>query len=179
MILSLAFGLTTYFSKPDLTAYYQEVARVKSQRIQKVSPTPSQTPIPTPTPKPSQGYSEISITSETVKNYMMAEINSYRKNQGKGEVQTDKYTCEFAKVRASEVAKNFNHDGFQNRIKNKTLPYPSYSYVTENIAMNSNYKNVVKGWINSAGHAENMRADTPNVCVEKFGNFYAYEGWKS
>lgn len=169
MILELTFGLTTYFSKPDLTAYYQEVARVKSLKSQKISPMP----------QPTQSYSEPVSNSEMVKNYMMAEINSYRKSQGRSEVQTDKYTCAFAKVRAEEIAKNFNHDGFQNRLKSKTLPYPSYAYVTENIAMNSNYKNVVKVWIDSPGHAENMRADTPFVCVEKFGNFYAYEGWRS
>lgn len=62
------------------------------------------------------------------------------------------------------------------------LPTPSEKgylmLVTENIARAANYKDVVKLWINSPGHAANLFADTPYACVENYGNFYAYEGWK-
>ena len=108
----------------------------------------------------------------------MGKINEYRASVGLPSVKTDKYTCEFAVTRAAEIVNNFNHDGFQNRVNSKTLPYPSFSSVTENIAMTSNYKDVVNMWINSSGHAANMRKDTPYVCVEKIGNYYAYEGWR-
>lgn len=93
-------------------------------------------------------------------------------------MKTDSYSCDFAKLRAEEIAQNFNHDGFSNRINAKSLPYPSYHEVTENIAMTPDYKDVVSMWINSSGHAENMRRDTPLVCVERNGNYYAYEGWR-
>lgn len=108
----------------------------------------------------------------------MNAVNNYRAAQGLSSVQTDSYTCSFAKTRAKEISVAFNHDGFNNRVASKTLPYPSYQSVTENIAMTSNYKDVVNMWINSPGHAANMRADTPYVCVEQYGSYFAYEGWK-
>ena len=133
--------------------------------------TPTKTPSPTPT-------STTSGATDEKQTYIMNAINDYRRSKGLSAVKTDKYTCEFAKIRASEITKGFNHDGFRNRITSKSLPYPSYSLVTENIAMTSDYKKVVSMWINSAGHAENMRRDTPFVCVESSGNYYAYEGWR-
>lgn len=140
-------------------------------------PTPVATPKPTPTSTPRPTTAPSSST-DSVQSFIMNEINDYRKSQGLSAVKTDPYTCNFAKTRAQEITSNFNHDGFRNRIDNKTLPYPSYSRVTENIAMTSDYKQVVSMWINSSGHAENMRQDTPYVCVERNGNYYAYEGWK-
>ncbi len=194
MFLGLITGFTLSITKPDLTAYYQEVERIKNEARQQVGPTQTPTNIPIPKPSPTPKPSPVLKSSPTskptvtptpiqntadVKTYIMGEINKYRLTQGLSEVKTDKYTCEFAATRAKEVASNFSHDGFQSRIDNKTLPYPSYHYITENIAMNSNYKNVVQAWINSSGHAKNMRADTPFVCVEKYGNYYAYEGWRN
>ena len=44
--------------------------------------------------------------------------------------------------------------------------------------MNSDPDNVVKSWIDSPGHNENIQKDTPYVCIARNGNFYAYEGWK-
>ena len=58
------------------------------------------------------------------------------------------------------------------------LDYHSWSKVTENIAETPNYAEVVNLWANSPGHAENMRADTPFVCVRQAGNYFAYEGMK-
>lgn len=132
---------------------------------------------PAPTPQPPQNPTP-QIVADNVKSFLMTAINDYRKSQGLSEVKTDSNTCDFAKTRAREISQNFNHDGFNNRIQNHTLPYPSYHTITENIAMNPNYKNVVAGWISSAGHAANMRADTPFVCVENAENYYVYEGWK-
>jgi len=108
----------------------------------------------------------------------MQEINNYRRSQGLSEVKTDSYTCDFAAIRAQEISSAFNHDGFSNRLSSKTLPYPSYSVVIENLAKISDYQKVVTLWINSSGHAANMRKDTPFVCVAQNGNFFAYEGFK-
>ncbi len=150
-----------------------------------LTPTPTKNNTPTPTvisPKNDKPTPTATKPSDTQTNqvqiYIMKEINKYRASKGLSEVVTDPYTCKFAKVRAKEISTDFSHDGFSNRIRNKTLPYPSYSRITENLAMTSNYKNVVSMWINSPGHAENMRQDTPYVCVEAYGNYYAYEGWR-
>jgi len=108
----------------------------------------------------------------------MNQINAYRASQGLSSVQTSDQTCNFASIRAKEISTSFNHDGFNQRISSKTLPYTSWSKVTENIAMTSDYKSVVSMWQNSAGHAANMRAETPYVCVVQNGNYYAYEGMR-
>lgn len=119
-----------------------------------------------------------STTSDLKKDFIMQKINDYRKSQGLSEVKSDLNTCNFAKTRAEEISSNFNHDGFRSRIDSKTLPYSGYGGVTENIAMNSDYTKIVDMWINSSGHADNMRKDTPYVCVESKDNYYAYEGWR-
>ncbi len=154
-------------------------------------PSPVATPVPTSTPLPEPSSTPFSVTpsptpvttpapanSDNQTSYFLEQINNYRHSQGLASVQTDTYTCNFAALRAQEIAVSFNHDGFTNRINSKSLPYPSYHFVTENIAMNSNSQNVINAWINSPGHAANMRADTLYVCVKSSGNFYAYEGWK-
>jgi uncharacterized protein YkwD len=137
-------------------------------------PIATATPRPTTSPTPSSTL----LTYQQKQDYIMNAINAYRASQGLYAVKKDTYTCNFAKVRAKEISTNFSHDGFRSRINNHTLPYPSFRLITENIAMTSNYKNVVSMWINSSGHALNMRRDTPYVCVEFYGNYFAYEGWK-
>ncbi len=142
------------------------------------TPTPTPTTIPTPTPTQPALPSVIqSVSSDSIQSYIMQKINEYRSSLGLSRVTTDGNTCNFAKTRAQEITTSFNHDGFTSRINNHSLPYSTYHEVTENIAMTSDYKEVVTMWINSPGHAENMRRDTPFVCVERSGNYYAYEGW--
>lgn len=139
----------------------------------KAGPTKSSTPTRTPTPT-----KILSTSTDSKKQYIMQAINDYRKSRGLSPVKTDSYTCDFAKIRAKEIVTQFNHDGFRSRINSRSLPYPGYSLVTENLARTSDYKRVVPMWIASSGHAENMRKDTPYVCVESSGDYYAYEGWR-
>ena len=172
------------------------VTLTQTPKIKKVTPTPTKKPVtptptkkqltPTPTkkpttPTPTKGQTPTVAQTATndVTGYIMNEINSYRASQGLGSVQTSSETCSFAQTRAQEITTNFNHDGFAQRRDNKTMPYASWSAITENIAMTSNYKDVVTMWKNSSGHAANMRANTPYVCVMQSGNYYAYEGMKS
>ncbi len=132
-------------------------------------PTVKVTSIPTP------------LTTSTltdIQGYIMQEINKFRASSGLSSVKTSKETCDFAKTRAQEISISFNHNGFNNRLKNHTVPYAHWTKITENIAKTSNYKNVVSLWAKSSGHAANMRADMPFVCVAQYGNFYAYEGMK-
>lgn len=147
------------------------------------TPTPTKSVTPTPTTKPSTTPMPTSVSStnsllDSKQQYMVNAINAYRKQNGLSPVQPDKYTCSFANTRAKEIVTNFSHDGFSQRLNSKTLPYPGYSLITENITMTSNYQNVVNMWIVSPGHALNMRKDTPYVCVAYSGNYYAYEGWR-
>lgn len=179
LITVIVSSLLSYFTLSTFASHKQtRRIEVKSQRISrttKVTPTNTPTPTPTPTEKP-KFPTDVLLSDE--QRYILDEINAYRAKHGLSEVKTDKYTCDFAKVRAAEISTSFNHDGFRNRINNKSLPYPNYKLVTENLASTSDYKKVVTLWVNSSGHAENMRKDTPYVCVEKNGKYYAYEGWK-
>lgn len=139
-----------------------------------IATTPAATPLVTPTPAPTV----LAETTDSVHAYIMTEINAYRRSLGLSEIQTDPYTCDFAKVRAIEISTGFDHSGFSSRRANNTLPYPTFTKVTENIARTANYQQVADMWINSPPHAQNLRKDTPFVCAESYGNFYAYEGWK-
>lgn len=148
-----------------------------------VSPTikpvkPTKPVLPTKPEKQTVPATESADQSGDPMSFIMSEINKYRSSNGLSHVQTSDETCSFAATRASEIVANFSHDGFQSRIDSKTLPYASWSSVTENIAMTSKYTEVVSMWINSPGHAANMRQDTPFVCVHQSGNYYAYVGMK-
>lgn len=134
--------------------------------------TPQPTSQPTPTPTPTQGSTGNGNSS------ILDGINNFRVSKGLSRATSNPETCEFAKTRAGEISSAFNHDGFNQRISGKTLPYSSYSIVTENIAENSDPTQVINMWINSAPHAENMQKDTPFICVVQNGNYFAYEGWK-
>lgn len=129
------------------------------------SPLPSVTPFPDPSPV-KKG------------NSILDQVNQYRAKYGLNKVIENAAACAFARLRLEEVAQQFNHDGFQNRIKSGTLPYPDYSRVTENLAKTNASENVVPMWSNSPAHAANMREDTPYVCIARSGEYYVYEGWK-
>lgn len=109
---------------------------------------------------------------------LIDQVNAYRASQGLGPVQVSTETCNFASTRAQEITTNFSHDGFNSRLSGGTLPYAHWTAVTENIAETANPQSVVQLWINSPEHAANMRADTPYVCIQQNGNYYAYEGMK-
>ncbi|HCS78895.1 TPA: hypothetical protein DIV55_04075 [Patescibacteria group bacterium] len=155
----------------------QPITKITKIRKQRASPLPSATPTPRPkddqplaeTPKPSPVQNENSI---------LFQVNQYRKKYGLSAVIENATVCAFARLRLGEVTQQFNHDGFQDRIKSSTLPYPGYERVTENLAKTVDYKNVVGLWSNSSGHAANMREDTPYACIASSGEYYVYEGWK-
>ena len=133
-----------------------------------LEPAPSSSLIPAPTQIPGSGDLEM----------IMNQINDFRLSNGLTRVETNDTTCRFAKTRVLEISTNFSHEGFNNRVNSNALPYPPYKLVTENIAMTSIPSAVVNLWINSPEHAQNMKSDTPYVCVGMLGNYYAYEGLK-
>ncbi len=135
-------------------------------------------PSPSPSASTAQKPIVLSTHSTEIKDFIQSAINDFRLRKGLAEVKPNTETCAFAKTRAGEIAQNFNHDGFTSRVNSKTLPYPSYHQVTENIAETTNYKQVVAMWIASPGHRDNLAKDTPFVCVELQGNYYVYEGWQ-
>ena len=125
-----------------------------------------------------QTFAQAQPSEAEMSTYLLKEINAYRSQYGLSPVRTSTQTCAFAKIRAREIVSDFEHTGFRGRINNKTLPYTSWTAVTENIATTYDYKRVVSLWIKSPSHAENMHKNTPFVCVQRQGNYYAYEGMK-
>ncbi|MEK7571121.1 MAG: CAP domain-containing protein [Patescibacteria group bacterium] len=137
--------------------------------IKAITPTPTARVLGVQTPK------KVPTTDHSL---FLAEINAYRAKYNLTPVQASNQTCAFAKTRAQEIVSDFSHRGFRSRINAKTLPYTQWSSATENIAMTTKSEEVVSLWINSPAHAANMRKDTPFVCVQKYGDNYAYEGMK-
>lgn len=188
LAIFLFFGIQPTIPSPTKLDTNHIVLAAHTQ-VKKLPTPASNAASPTPTPKLVQTKAQVTystpvsvapvVPTVTEKlQFIMQGINTYRHEHGLGKVVTSQVTCDFANVRAGEVAMKFDHSGFDTRIQNHTLPYGHYSYVTENIAETGNYEDVVNLWINSPSHAANMRADTPYVCVGISGNFYAYEGFK-
>lgn len=147
-------------------------------KIQVPSLTRTTLPSLTPTPTIFEPESK-AISTESPTDSILNQVNEYRTSLGLSRVGSNSETCSFAQTRAKEIASldTFNHGGFRNRINSKTLPYPGYHEVTENIAYNIDFTDVVNRWISSPGHAENMRKNTKFVCIGKYGDYYASEGW--
>lgn len=120
----------------------------------------------------------VTVPPNEVTSYIMKQINAYRTSNNLSPVQVSEETCNFAKIRAQEIATNYSHDGFNARIENGTVPYEYWTKVTENIARAPSYKQVFSLWEHSPPHAANMRADTPYVCVIQNGKYFAYVGMK-
>jgi len=141
----------------------------------------AQTALPTvalqPTQPPQQPVQSAPQLSD-VSAYILQGVNDYRASFGLSPVQSNQETCDFASVRAQEIASGFNHDGFYNRVNNHTIPYSQWSHATENIAQAPEYKEVVNLWKNSPEHAANMRDNTPYVCIEQYQSYFAYEGMR-
>lgn len=184
-LILLDFFVAFILSNIGIAASSQGKQKVLSASISKL-PTPAPTltptpallststsiPIPTalPTPTPTQ--------SQTLSSELLKQVNDFRASNGLPSVQTNGYTCGFASIRAQEISQNFNHDGFNQRLGSRTLPYPSYSLVVENIEENSDSSQVITDWIASPGHNANMRADTTYACIANSGDYYTYEGYK-
>lgn len=169
----------TFFSFLEnyLLVYINHDTQVLAEQIQ---PTLLPTIVPTlqlvyqPTQVPVQQNPQLSDVSA----YILNGVNAYRSSLGLNHVQASAETCSFATTRAQEITNGFNHNGFYTRVNNHTLPYAQWSHATENIAEAPDYKEVVTLWENSPEHAANMRDNTPYICIEQNGNYFAYEGMR-
>jgi uncharacterized protein YkwD len=172
------------FFKQDILAYATGAANTNHVLAAQISPLP---PTPLPTQQPTIVPTQTSVPSQppvqpaslsTISTYLLNGVNEYRTSLGLSPVQSSAETCAFASTRAQEIASGFNHDGFNNRVANHTIPYSYWSHATENIAQAPNYQEVVTLWKNSPEHAANMRDNTQYVCIEQYHSFYAYEGMR-
>jgi uncharacterized protein YkwD len=142
------------------------------------SPSPSLSPSPAPIAVPLSPIHKPSPNQLSPQELLLVEINKYRASRNLKPLATSLEVCNFAQTRAQEISTGFNHEGFNNRVNSKTLPYKSFSEVVENIAQNSNYKEVLNSWLNSPPHTANLEKDVPFGCVAILNSFYVYEGLK-
>ncbi|MBI2621655.1 MAG: hypothetical protein HYW63_03380 [Candidatus Levybacteria bacterium] len=182
-ILTALIGFVTSANAPQ-----QNIAGITSEEVF-ITPTislsePEASPSrrPTITPKQTPTVTDILVypskSPEAGVTDLLQQINSFRAGKGLPPLAANSETCFFAKTRVFEIMSNFSHDEFRQRIDSKTLPYPSWSEVAENIAMNSDPDKVVPGWITSSGHNENLSKDVPYGCVVSNGNHFVFEAWK-
>lgn len=185
-IFPFLYSLTLFvFKDPSPSKNSSRVLSAKTTKktYMRISISPSEsTPSATPTPTSLRTIpAKQRLTpnpSFSPTDYILEEINRYRAQKGLSRVSSNSETCSFAKTRADEISHNFTHDGFNKRVTDKNLPYPSYQEVTENIAYNTSYADVVPRWIASPGHEENIRENTPFICIARSGDYYAFEGWR-
>ena len=86
-------------------------------------------------------------------------MNEERKSEGLSELTTTTVLCEAANIRAAEIAEVFDHNRPDGRSCFTVLKECgiSYSSAGENIAAGyATPEDVVKGWMNSSGHKENI-----------------------
>jgi uncharacterized protein YkwD len=90
------------------------------------------------------------------------QINQYRQSRNLPPLKLDSRITQQARLHSQRMAAksaSFSHDGFEQRYKAIAREIPLRG-AAENIAYNQGYSDpvsiVVKGWINSAGHHENM-----------------------
>lgn len=164
----------SFFSllEKSLLAFITSKEQVLADQIQ-----PTATPTTLPTIEPTTQSIQAPQLSD-VSAYILNGVNEYRASLDLSPVQSSAQTCAFAATRAKEITNGFTHDGFYSRVKNHTIPYATWEHATENIAEAPDYKEVVTLWKNSPEHAANMRDNTSYVCIEQYGNFYAYEGMR-
>src|SRR3989338_1993599 len=127
----------------------QMIPSVTPSYIPTLTPTfvPTQTPTSTPVPTSMPTNIPTPTISNDKKGFILQAINEFRKSKGVSEASSDTQTCNFANTRASEIAINFNHDGFNNRMSSNSLPYPAFSSVTEKDRKSTDYKkNLVLGF---------------------------------
>lgn len=181
LVLLLHKTLQNSSSSKVLAAHSSAITPADAEIAATYTPTLAPSPTYTPTPsikKAVRRFTALTRGTTNPSDYILGKINEYRISRGLSPVTANTETCSFAKTRAEEISHSFTHDGFTDRISNNNLPYPSYHDITENIAYNTNYGDVVNTWIASPGHEENIRKNTPFICVGKYGNYYVMEGWR-
>jgi uncharacterized protein YkwD len=137
-----------------------------SKPVQVATPTPTKAPIVPPTTAPTTN--ELSS--------MMSEVNAYRAKNGLSSVTTDSKSCAYATQRSKEIVSDFSHNGFNST--RLAQAYGRYSSAFENIASGYTYRTVINAWINSAGHAANMRSNVTYVCIGWTGSAFVMEGYR-
>ncbi len=106
---------------------------------------------------------ESASTAPKLEDDILILINRYRKSKGLPELTNNLAIETEARRHSMAMATKriaFGHDGFNIRSKIVTSKVPGTNAVAENVAFGSNTaKEVVDGWLNSAGHKKNIEGN--------------------
>lgn len=121
-----------------------------NQALSRSKPTAT----PSPTPKPINKY----VLWSLIQNWRIENnLQPYIENQ---------IVCEIAEIRLKDVARNFSHDGFK-----ETAVRYSYTAMGENLARKHRDEDgVLKGWLVSPKHLENLNESYTSSCLATDGN---------
>lgn len=94
---------------------------------------------------------------------ILKEVNAYRSTKGLPALKMLEKASEQAREHSRNMALNktpFGHDGFEERIDKISATAGRMMAAAENVALGElTAKEVVKGWINSAGHRKNIEGN--------------------
>jgi uncharacterized protein YkwD len=110
-------------------------------------------------------------TMPQVQSNLNAAVNTYRQQNGKGNLQSLNELCQVAETRVKEITSNFSHDGYE------ALVAPlGYTSVAENIFYSSKYavEENITAWHESSGHRENMLGNFMYGCGVERGGYAVF-----
>lgn len=110
-----------------------------------------------------EGSSSGTFNAASMNRDILYHVNEYRKKKGLGSLQSIAIADEQAALHSKNMAlkkTSFSHNGFEQRIAIISKTAGTMQAAAENVAYgNLSAAEVVKGWINSAGHRKNIEGN--------------------
>lgn len=108
-------------------------------------------------------------------NILWDNVLAWRLNQGLSVYVKDPKLCEYARSRVLEVSRDWSHDGFLGD-EDWMHKFTGYSNMGENLAKGYNTEDeVLKGWLFSPTHKENLLESYTHSCIVCKDGFCAQE----
>jgi hypothetical protein len=127
-----------------------------------ISPEAQETPLCIPPPEPVYSNSD----------FIFSDVNRYRTSSKKNALIERDDLCALASLRAYQSVSDWSHDQFYPLAK----LYPQWNFMVENLVMETPDHMVVREWIGSPTHKENLDAKITHGCVECYKNNCAFIG---
>lgn len=130
---------------------------------------------PTTTSKTTFVYVAQITTTNSLEQAVSHQINQHRTNLGLPALTLDPRVSDQARIHSQDMANGvlpLSHSGFTQRVQTLSKVIP-YSAAAENVAYNQGYDDpatrVVRGWLQTSGHRQNIEAqyDVTGVGVAK------------
>jgi uncharacterized protein YkwD len=159
--------MTVFLQQRDVTlSSYADVLGVSVELrempelgpMQRIGGPPAANSVPSPSP---------AIASDS----MWEVVQNWRTENGLSPYQVSSRLCDIAQQRLGEIKQNWSHDGFQWQ---RFCPEETCT-LSENLARKySSEENVLKGWLRSPAHAENLYKPYTFSCIVTDGNYIVH-----